>query len=110
MVQEVRSPISSTTRGSKLASAQPLSPGARSHPSAHGRSDQASAEHPAEPTQARVSLGDEEGATVHVTGPEQRTDRRRDSTPQGEPTERRSSVSDRTQDGPINEPPPPPED
>ena len=91
MVQEVRSPISSTTPGSKLASSRPLSPGARSMP----RSDQVSHE-PEQFTQARVSLGGEEGATVHVVGPEQRGDRRRDSTPQGSPQERRSSVSDRT--------------
>jgi hypothetical protein len=106
-IKEVRSRISSSSpRHPGPASAQPLSPGARSHPSARARGDQAPSHEPEQPTHARVSLGGDEGATVHVVGPEQRTDRRRDSTPQGEAREQRTSVSDRTQDAPRNEIPP----
>jgi hypothetical protein len=100
-IKEVRSPISSTSRaggGPGSLQSQQLSPGARSMP----RGDQAS-EQPAEPTQARVSLGGEEGASLTVTGPEDRTIPRRDSTARGEPGEQRSSVSDRME-APRNEP------
>jgi hypothetical protein len=114
-IREVKSPISSGSgRGVGPGTPHELSPGARSAPSARSRGDQA--REPPEQPQARVSLGNaEEGATVMVTGPEGRRpvgsrEDRRDSTPQGSPTERRSSVSDRTQDGPINEPQPLPED
>jgi hypothetical protein len=115
-IREVKSPISSSFgRGVGPGSSHPLSPGARSNPSARSRGDQASTLHPAEPT-ARVSLGNaEEGATVTVTGPEGRRpigprEDRRDSYPTGEPQEHRSSVSDVTAEGPRHEPPAPPED
>jgi hypothetical protein len=49
MVREVRSPVFSTTPGSKLASCLPLSPGARSDP---GRRD---CPRPTIPCGARVS-------------------------------------------------------
>jgi hypothetical protein len=104
-IKEVRSPISSTSRsagGPGSAHSQPLSPGARSAPGR--RADQAASEQPAEPTQARVSLGGEEGASLTVTGPEDRTLPRRDSTARGEPQEQRASVSDRTEEGARFEP------
>jgi hypothetical protein len=108
-IKEVRSPISSTSKArGGPGTPRELSPGARSAPSSRSRGDQA--EHPAEP-QAHISLGGgDEPAEVRVTGPEQRTDRRRDSFPAGEPQEHRSSVSDRTEEGPRNEPQPLPED
>jgi hypothetical protein len=111
-IKEVRSRISSSSpRHPGPGSVHELSPGARSAPSSRSRGDQA--EHPAETqsTQAHISLGGgDEPAEVRVTGPEQRTDRRRDSTPLGEPREQRSSVSDRTEEGPRHEPQPLPED
>jgi len=65
-VSEVVSPIS--RKGSKVGSGQPLSPGARSNP---GRSDQAASAAPPQPSQAKVSLGEERtGASVTVVGPE----------------------------------------
>jgi hypothetical protein len=69
-IKEVRSPISSTSRsagGPGSVQSQPLSSGARSHPSARARGDQAPSEHPAEP-QAHISLGGgDERAEVRVT-------------------------------------------
>jgi hypothetical protein len=108
-IKEVRSRISSSSpRHPGPGSLHELSPGARSSPSSRSRGDQA--EHPAEP-QAHISLGGgDEPAEVRVTGPEQRTDKRRDSAPLGEPSEQRSSVTDRTEEGPRHEPQPLPED
>ena len=64
-ISEVCSPV--TRRGSKVASGQPMSRGARSAP---GRGDQAAAPSVPPPT-ARVSLSTnaEEPATVTVVGP-----------------------------------------
>jgi hypothetical protein len=91
-IKEVRSRISTTSQTPGPGSSLRLSPGARSMP----RSDQAASAHPAEPTQARVSLGGEQGASAMVTGPEGRRPVS-DSTPMGEANERRSSVSDVTE-------------
>jgi hypothetical protein len=65
-IKEVCSPIS--RKGSKVASGQPLSPGAKSNPS---RGDQTEAPNiPPQPSQARVSLGNkEEPASVEIIGP-----------------------------------------
>jgi hypothetical protein len=89
-ISEVKSPASSgprTRAGFGPASNQPMSPGSRSMP----RTDQAT-----EPTQPHIPMGGgDEPAEMLVTGAERREDRRRDSTPTGEPREH-EATTDRT--------------
>jgi hypothetical protein len=79
--REVRSPVSTGYRPSKgfgpgSSPPQPLSPGARSNPTARSRGDQAGAPQPPGPPASvqgdahRRAKGDS-GATVRVTGPEE---------------------------------------
>jgi hypothetical protein len=65
-ISDVCSPV--TRKGSKIASGQPMSPGARSDPGRVGgpRFDSV----PARPSRARVSLGEEgQPAEVTIVGP-----------------------------------------
>jgi hypothetical protein len=65
-IKDVRSPV--TRKGSKVASGQPMSPGARSNPDRRGGAKFDSV--PPQPTHARTSVGAEEGGTTKIVGPE----------------------------------------
>jgi hypothetical protein len=96
-ISEVKSPASSGSRtrtGFGPGSNQPMSPGSRSVP----RSDQAGEPSP-KPTQPHISLGGgDEPAEMRIAGPEGREDRRRESTPTGEPREH-ETATDRVEHG-----------